>query len=177
LATTPFGRLTVWGVDAEPLAGYLLVCGRGLFSIDLASFPLPALATRFGVDWLPRLFEFLCRLVFSNSQCVQFFQVAMMACDGRFLVFLASPACEVLLPSRASLVVTRWSVDPRDRALRITPSFGGGSGLRCLDELTDRIESLSIGGGGASLSGLRFPFATLARSERSGMSGIARPGK
>ena len=175
MATTPFGRLTVCGVDAEPLAGYLLVCGRGLFSLGLPSLPLPGLARRFGVDWLPRLLLFLCRLVFSNSQCVQFFQVAMMACDGRFLTFLESPACE-LLASSTSLVVTRCSVEPRDRALRKTPSFGGGSGLRCLDELTDRIESLSMGGGGASLLGLMFPFARLTMSDRSGISGMVKLG-
>jgi hypothetical protein len=176
LATTPLGRLTVWGVDTRPLAGYLLVCGRGLFSLGLPSFPIPGLAKRFGVDWLPRLLLFLCRRVFSNSQCVQFFQVAMMACDGRFLTFFESPACEPPLASNTSLVVTRCSVDPRDRALRRTPSFGGGSGLRCLDELTDRIESLSIGGGGASLSGLIFPFASLTISDRSGMSGMVKVG-
>jgi len=154
----------------------LLVCGRGLFSLDLLSFPPSGLGRRFGVEWLPRLLEFLCRLVLSNSQCVQFFQVAMMACDGRFLVFSVPPVCDVLVASRASVVVTRWSVEPRDRALRSTPSFGGGIGLRFLDELTERIESLSTGGGGASLSGLRFPFAIFARSDRSGMSGIVRGG-
>lgn len=79
LATTPLGRLEVCGVEAKPLVGYLLVCGRGLFSLDLPSFELPGFARRFGVDWLPRLFEPLCRRVFSNSQCVQFFQVATIA--------------------------------------------------------------------------------------------------
>jgi hypothetical protein len=107
LATTPLGRLTVCGVETRPLAGYLLVCGRGLFSLDLPSFPLPGLGSRFGVEWLPRLFEFLWRLVFSNSQCVQFFHVAMIACDGRFLAFLVSSVCEVLVASKASVVVTR----------------------------------------------------------------------
>jgi hypothetical protein len=177
LATTPLGRLTVGAVDAEMLVGYLLVCGRGLFSFDFPSLPPAGLGSRLGVDWLPRLFEFLCRLVFSNNQWVQFFHVATMACDGRFLAFFESSGCDELFRSSASLVVTRWSVDPLDRALRKTPSFGGGIGLRCLEELTERIESLSMGGGGTSLSGLRFPFATFARSDRSGMSGIDRPGK
>ncbi len=36
---------------------------------------------------------------------------------------------------------------PRLRALLIVPSFGGGIGRRCLDELADLIESFSMGRG------------------------------
>jgi hypothetical protein len=37
------------------------------------------------------------------------------------------------------------------------PSFGGGIG-RCLEELTERTESLSIGGGGIEKSGERGTY-------------------
>lgn len=49
--------------------------------------------------------------------------------------------------------MTRCNVLPRDRALRNAPSFGGGIGRRVLEELVDRIESFSIGGGGEATSG------------------------
>jgi len=51
-------------------------------------------------------------------------------------------------------VVTSCKVLPRDRALRKVPSFGGGIGRRCRDEeLPERIESFSMGGGGDATSG------------------------
>lgn len=176
LATTPLGRPAVGTAVPELDAGYLLVCGRGLLSLDLPSFPSPGLSTRFGVEWLPRLFEVLCLRVLSKSQCAQFFQCARNACDDFFLTFFCSPDCTVPLSVRASLVVTKWSVEPLDLALRKIPSLGGGIGLRCLEELADRTESLSMGGGGTSPSGLRLwcPFAVLTKSARPGISGIIR---
>ena len=175
-ATTPLGRPAVDGI-AELLVGYLLVCGRGLPSLDLPSFELEGLSSRLGVEWLPRLLEFLFRRVFSRSQCVQFFQCAIMAWEGFFFTFFCSPDDEVPFSASASLVVTKWRVDPRDRALRRTPSLGGGSGFRCCDELADRMESLSIGGGGASPSGLKFPLAALAKSASPGRSAMTKLGK
>ena len=52
LATTPLGRLAVLRLLPDPLMGYLLVCGRGLLSLDLPSFPtVDALSTaRLGVE-------------------------------------------------------------------------------------------------------------------------------
>lgn len=139
------------------MVGYLLVCGRGLASLLL--LPLDGLRRRFGVLRLVRL---SCRwrrlVVFSMNQCVQFFQWAMMAWLGFFFVFccpFASWGCafEALLSlflTMVSDVVTRCSVDPRDLALRMTPSFGGGIGRRWREVETERIESLSIGVGGTS---------------------------
>jgi hypothetical protein len=161
----------------ELVVGYLLVCGRGLLSFDLPSLPtVGGLSVRSGVDWLPLLLEPLCRRVFSNSQWVQFFQWARMAWEDRFFTFFCSFAWELPFVVNASLVVTRWSVEPLERALRRTPSLGGGIGLRCLDVLTDLMESLSMGGGGISLSGLKLPFAVLASSAKTGRSGIMRLG-
>lgn len=85
---------------------------------------------------------------------------------------LSCPWLTALLSS-ASEVVTRCSVEPLDRALRSTPgmpSLGGGMGLR-RELLTDRIESLSIGGGGLSESGLNVAF-DLPASGRPGKSVI-----
>jgi hypothetical protein len=105
LATTPFGRLATWGADDAAPPGYLLVCGRGLASTGLGP-SLPSLAGRSGADWFPRFPVLRWRRVFSNNQCVQFFQVAMMARDGRFLgLRLGAGAVEAA--SRASLVVTK----------------------------------------------------------------------
>lgn len=47
--------------------------------------------------------------------------------------------------NRSGFAETSCRVLPRDLLL----SFGGGGG-RCLDELSDRIESFSIGGGGVA---------------------------
>lgn len=49
------------------------------------------------------------------------------------------------------------------------PSLGGGTG-RCLEELTERIESLSTGGGGLVESG-DWRAARVARSGSFGTSG------
>ena len=176
-ATTPLGKLALGADDAE-LTGYLLVCGRGRVSLDLEIFPPAVLANKSGEDWELRFRACLFRRVFSNSQCVQFFQVLMMACEGRFFTFLPSPPedCgpQPTFGSSASPVVTKCSVEPLDRALRMTPSFGGGIGFLCRLVLADLIESLSIGGGGTSLSaGLCGP---LPRSSRSGVVGIVKLG-
>lgn len=61
--------------------------------------------------------------------------------------------------------VLTWSTLGRERL----PSFGGGMG-RCLEELTERIESLSIGGGGLVKSG-DCRAARVARSGSFGTSG------
>jgi hypothetical protein len=55
--------------------------------------------------------------------------------------------------NKSGFEVTSCNVLPRDLALRSVPSFGGGIGRRCRDELADRIESFSIGGGGEATSG------------------------
>ncbi len=54
------------------------------------------------------------------------------------------------------LDVTSCNVLPLERAPRIVPSFGGGIGRRWREELVDRIESFSIGGGGVSTSGVHL---------------------
>lgn len=56
----------------------------------------------------------------------------------------------LLLLGMVSDVVTRCKVEPRDLALRMTPSFGGGIGRRCREVETERMESLSMGVGGTS---------------------------
>ena len=65
----------------------------------------------------------------------------------------------------SGLVETSWSVLPLER--RRSRGFGGGSGL-CLDELAERIESFSIGGGGVEEDG----DSTAAPSGSRGRSGI-----
>lgn len=133
----------------------LPVCGLGLFSLEsFPSLPPRALSRRLGVERLSTLLGSLCRRVESKSQCVRFFQCEINPCEGFLRSLLDPPSVPRL--SSASLAVTRCSVEPRDRALRSTPgtpSLGGGRGLR-RELLTDRIESLSMGGGGSSWSGL-----------------------
>lgn len=145
------------GVCVEALP----VCGRGLFSLDsLPPDPPRALSRRSGVERLMFLFAFLFRRVESRNQWVRFFQCDKKLCEGFLRTLLCPPSVPRLTPlvtSSASDVVTRCRVDPLDFALRSTPpgtpSLGGGMGLR-RELLTDRIESLSIGGGGCSESGL-----------------------
>lgn len=60
---------------------------------------------------------------------------------------------------------TRWSVLPLDSLL--SRSFGGNGG-RCLEELWDRTESFSIGGGGVAEPG----ESTAEPSGRRGNSGM-----
>lgn len=48
------------------------------------------------------------------------------------------------------LELTNCSVLPRDLELLKVPSFGGGIGRRCRDELADRTESFFSGGGGGA---------------------------
>lgn len=173
-ATSLGGSVETFAVCAS-LGEVLLVCGLGLVPFELlSSFPPRRSLCKLGVDRLCLLLLFLCLRVFSMNQCVQFFQWAMMACEGFFRTFCCCCCCSCcwrfasrtllarLLASRASPVVTRCSVDPRDRALRSTPSLGGGIGLLCREVLADLIESLSTGGGGTSLSGLSAPWDLLA---------------
>lgn len=54
---------------------------------------------------------------------------------------------------RSAFVVTTCSVLLRFCVLRTLPSFGGGIGRRFLDELLDRRESFSMGGGGVTVDG------------------------
>ena len=63
----------------------------------------------------------------------------------------------------SGLVETSWSVLTLDRRRSLV--FGGGGG-RCLEELAERIESFSIGGGGVDEAGdsMAAPSGNLGRS-------------
>src|SRR5690606_4767129 len=131
-ATNPAGNPAV---AFPPLPLYLPVAGLGLSASPApAPAPAPALLSlrRSGVDWLHRRLWILPLLVVSNIQCVQCRQCAAIAWLGFFLTFCAGSG-GFSAWSSASEVVTRCSVEPLDLALRITPSLGGGTGLRVRD--------------------------------------------
>ena len=164
-ATNPAGNPAV---AFPPLPLYLPVAGLAL---SASPAPAPALLSfrRSGVDCDPLRLWILPRLVVSNIQCVQCRQCAAIAWLGFFLTFCAGSGGSSAWSS-ASDVVTRCSVEPLDLALRITPSLGGGMGLRVRDVLTERKESLSTGGGGASSPSTPGP-TPLCASESCGRSG------
>lgn len=66
--------------------------------------------------------------------------------------------------NNSGLAVTNWRVLPLD--LRLSLSFGGRGG-RCLEELRERTESFSIGGGGGVLD---FGESTAVPSGKRGRS-------